>query len=327
MRFASHHARVFCGALFVLVITNAAAAQNGDSLRAQLEQRIAATPGAFAGVYYKSLSSGELVTIAPDSSFHAASTMKVPVMIEFFRQLERGGVSASQPVLLVNQFASIVDGSPFSVAAIDDSDSSMYLRVGERVPARELVDRMIVRSSNLATNAVIALIGATRADSTAHALGARNMHVLRGVEDGKAFQKGMNNTTTARDLGMLLEAIERHTAASTAACDTMLAILSRQEFNDEIPAGLPPGTRVAHKTGNITAVLHDAALVYPQGGSPYVLVVLTRNIPDERVARVLIADVSRLVYEHAMRQTAIGRRPTEEGGLRKEASGWGRSLR
>jgi len=166
------------------------------------------------------------------------------------------------------------------------------------VSARELVERMIVRSSNLATNAVIALVGAKHADSTAHALGARNIHVLRGVEDGKAFQRGMNNTTTARDLGALLEAIEKHTAASARSCDTMLAILSRQEFNDEIPAGLPPGTRVAHKTGSITAVLHDAALVYPAGRSPYVLVVLTRNIADERVARVLIADLSRLVYEH-----------------------------
>jgi beta-lactamase class A len=288
----------------VSIITNAASAQTGDSLRAKLEQRIAATPGAFASVYYKSLSSGELVTIAPDSSFHAASTMKVPVMIEFFRQSEHGGVAMSQPVLLVNQFASIVDGSPFSVNAIDDSDSSMYLRVGDRVPARELVERMIIRSSNLATNAVIALIGAARADSTAHTLGARNMRVLRGVEDGKAFQKGLNNTTTARDLGMLLEAIERHTAASTAACDTMLAILSRQQFNDEIPAGLPPGTRVAHKTGSITAVLHDAAVVYPTGRSPYVLVVLTRNIPDERIARALIADLSRLVYQHFTQPTS-----------------------
>jgi beta-lactamase class A len=219
-------------------------------------------------------------------------------MIEFFRQVQRGGLAADQSVLLVNQFASIVDGSPFSVAPIDDSDSTMYLRVGQRVSARELVERMIVRSSNLATNAVIALIGAKHADSTAHALGARNIRVLRGVEDGKAYQKGLNNTTTARDLGVLLEAIEKRSAASPVDCDTMLAILSRQEFNDEIPAGLPPGTRVAHKTGSITAVLHDAALVYPPGRAPYVLVVLTRNIPDERVARPLIADLSRLVYEH-----------------------------
>ncbi len=299
MRFSSHLARVLGATLLVPAITNTVTAQV-DSLRSRLAQRIAATPGAIVGLYYKSLSSGELVTIAPDSSFHAASTMKVPVMIEFFRQVQRGGLAADQPVLLVNQFSSIVDRSPFSVAPIDDSDSTMYLRVGQRVSARELVERMIVRSSNLATNAVIALVGAVHADSTAHALGARNIRVLRGVEDGKAFQKGLNNTTTARDLGMLLEAIEKRTAASAVSCDTMLAILSRQEFNDEIPAGLPPGTRVAHKTGSISGVLHDAALVYPPGRSPYVLVVLTRNIPDERVSRPLIADLSRLVYEHVM---------------------------
>ena len=300
MLLPSHSARAFGAALLVSFITRALPAQ-GDSLRTRLEQRIAATPGAVVGVYYKSLRNGELVTIAADSSFHAASTMKVPVMIEFFRQVERGGLSEQQPVLLINQFASIVDGSPFSVAPIDDSDSTMYLRVGARVPARELVERMIVRSSNLATNAVIALVGAKHADSTAHTLGARNMRVLRGVEDGKAFQKGLNNTTTARDLGLLLEAIEQHKAASPRSCTEMLGILGRQEFNDEIPAGLPSGTRVAHKTGQITGVLHDAALVYLPGRSPYVLVVLTRNIPDERGARTLIADLSRLVYEHVTR--------------------------
>ena len=299
MRLQSHRAHVFGGALLVSTITNALGAQ-GDSLRVRLEQRIASTAGAVVSVYYKSLKSGELVTIAPDSSFHAASTMKVPVMIEFFRQVERGGLTEHQRVLLVNQFSSIVDGSPFTVASIDDSDSTMYLRVGSRVPARELVERMIIRSSNLATNAVIALIGAAHADSTAHKLGARNIRVLRGVEDGKAFQKGLNNTTTARDLGVLLESIDRGRAASSRSCVEMLGILSRQEFNDEIPAGLPPGTRVAHKTGQITGVLHDAAIVYPPGASTYVLVVLTRNVPDERVARTLIADLSRLVYEHAV---------------------------
>ena len=284
-------------------ITSTVPAQ-GDSLRTHLEQRIAGTPGAVVGVYYKSLKTGELVTIAADSSFHAASTMKVPVMIEFFRQVERGGLLEQQPVLLINQFASIVDGSPFSVAPIDDSDSTMYLRIGTRVAARELVERMIVRSSNLATNAVIALVGAEHADSTAHALGAQHIRVLRGVEDGKAFQQGLNNTTTARDLGLLLEAIEQRRAASARSCSEMLAILGRQEFNDEIPAGLPPDTRVAHKTGQITGVLHDAAIVYLPGRSPYVLVVLTRSIPDARVARTLIADLSRVVYEHVTRPTS-----------------------
>jgi beta-lactamase class A len=301
MRLESRHLRALCGALLVSLITQGLPAQANDSLLVRITGRSAATPGAVLGVYYKSLKSGELVTVAPDSSFHAASTMKVPVMIEFFRQVERKALLPDQPILLVNQFASIVDGSPFSVAPIDDSDSTMYLRIGSRVPARELVERMIVRSSNLATNAVIALVGAERANATAHALGARNIRVLRGVEDGKAFQKGLNNTTTARDLGVLLEAIETRRAASPKSCAEMLGILGRQEFNEEIPAGLPPGTRVSHKTGSITGVLHDAALVYPAGRGPYVLVVLTRAIPDEKVARALIVDLSRIVYEHVAR--------------------------
>jgi beta-lactamase class A len=124
------------------------------------------------------------------------------------------------------------------------------------------------------------------------------MQVLRGVEDGKAYAAGLNNMTTARDLAALMTAIETGAAASRSSTDSMRAILLRQEFNDEIPAGLPAGTRVAHKTGQITEHLHDAAIVYPNGRGPYVLVVLTRGIADPAVARSLIADVSRLVYAH-----------------------------
>lgn len=77
----------------------------------------------------------------------------------------------------------------------------------------------------------------------------------------------------------------------------MIDILAAQEFNDEIPAGLPKGTRVAHKTGWITGVTHDAAIVYPPDRKPYVLVVLTKGIPDRPVAQRLIADISRLVWD------------------------------
>ena len=110
----------------------------------------------------------------------------------------------------------------------------------------------------------------------------------------------MNNTTTARDLAVLLDAIETGKAASRSSCDAMREVLTRQEFNDEIPAGLPTGVKVAHKTGWITGVRHDAAIVYPPGRKPYVLVVLTRDIPDDTVARRLIADISRLVYATAV---------------------------
>jgi beta-lactamase class A len=278
-----------------------------DSLAARIERRIAEVPGAVVGLAFRDLGGGDRFDRASDSVFHAASTMKVPVMIELVRQAEAGSAALDQRVLLVNQFGSIVDGSPYALDPADDSDSSMYALVGQRVSVRELMTHMITRSSNLATNAVIALVGAARVDSTAHALGAVRTRVLRGVEDQKAFDRGMNNVTTAGDLAALMSAIAADRAASAAGCALMRDVLMQQEFNGEIPAGLPPGTRVAHKTGQITGVLHDAAIVYPPGRAPYVLVVLTRGIPDERVARALIADLSRLVWAHATRSTTASR--------------------
>jgi beta-lactamase class A len=273
-----------------------------DTLAARIESRVASVPGAVVGVAFRDLGRGSELFVNADESFHAASTMKVAVMIEAFRQIDAGLLRLDQGILLVNQFGSIIDGSPYALDAADDSDSTLYARIGERVPVRELIDRMITRSSNLATNAVIALIGATNANATAHRLGATRMQVLRGVEDTKAYEAGRNNTTTARDLAALLTAIERGAAASAASTDSMRSILLRQEFNERIPAGLPPGTRVAHKTGEITAVAHDAAIVYPSTRrEPYVLVVLTRGVRDPKVSASLAADISRLVYEHVMR--------------------------
>lgn len=275
-----------------------------DSLGGQVRQRISQVPGAEVAVYYRRLSDHDSLAIDADTVFHAASTMKVPVMIELFHEIDAGRLKLDQRVPVTNQFKSLVDGSPFSADSADDSDTTLYHEIGKRVSLERLMDLMIQKSSNLATNTVIELVGAKHVDSTAHALGVTHMRVLRGVEDNKAFQAGLNNVTTARDLGTLMQAIAQNRAASRKSCEAMRKILLGQEFDQEIPAGLPPGTRVAHKTGWITGVLHDGAIVYPQGASPYVLVVLTKNIPDEKVARSLIADVSRLVYAEATARTS-----------------------
>lgn len=292
--------------LFVTLLVCAAACSDGDlkptnAFEQRVADRIATVPGAVAGIYLRDLGDSTEWNINADSVFHAASTMKVPVMIEYFRQVQEGRFTADQQLVLQNRFASIVDGSAYSLDAAEDSDSALYARVGTEVPIRELIERMITRSSNLATNTVIGLVDAKRAQETSRALGATTIMVRRGVEDGKAFEQGLNNTTTARDLGALLTAIVSDRAASPEACREMLAILERQEFNEEIPAGLPAGTRVAHKTGEITGVLHDAAIVFPPGGrAPFVLVVLTRNIPDQRQSRALIQDVARFAWEQVM---------------------------
>jgi len=278
-------------------------------LRARIAERVAQVPAAQVAVSYRDLGRPDSLDMDADVDFHAASTMKIPVMIEVLRAVDAGRLSLDQRVLLVNRFHSIVDGSPYRLDSGSDSDSSVYTHVGERVAVRDLLERMVVRSSNLATNALIALVGAEQADASAHALGATHMRVLRGVEDGKAFAAGRNNTTTAADLAVLLEHVELGDALRPESARLMKEILLRQEFNDEIPAGVPAGTPVAHKTGAITATLHDAAIVYPAGRAPYVLVVLTRAIPDEKVATRLIADISRLVWAYAALDGSISGAP------------------
>ena len=295
--------------LIVTCVTAPAGGQRPSvgALSERISERIRSLPGAEVAVSYRDLATGDSLDLGADVSFHAASTMKIPVMLEVLRAAEAGRLGLDQEILLVNRFHSIVDGSPYSLDAGEDSDSAVYARVGQRVPVRELMERMIVRSSNLATNALIALVGADRANASARELGASRIQVLRGVEDTKAYEAGRNNTTTSADLAVLLQRIERNEALSAESARLMREILLRQEFNDAIPAGVPAGTPVAHKTGSITATLHDAAIVYPPGRAPYVLVVLTRKIPNADTARALIADVSRLVWAHATGSAVAGR--------------------
>jgi len=226
--------------------------------------------------------------------------MKIPVMIQLFRDADAGLVRLDDSLPVHASFPSLVDGSPFAVGKEDDSDSTLYERIGRGASLRELLELMITRSSNLATNLLIERVGAARAQGSARALGAWSIQVLRGVEDGPAYRAGLSNTTTARDLGALLTAIAFERAATRASCDSMVAILSRHEFNEGIPAGVPAGARVAHKTGWIGEVVyHDAAVVHPARGGAYVLVVLTGGIKEDSVAHNLVADLSRLVYRAA----------------------------
>src|SRR6267378_4660278 len=217
------------------------------SLRAKIEARIAQTAARGVGVYYRDLVTGDSLTVGSAVRFHAASTMKVPVMIQLFRDRDTGLLSLDDSLTVTNTFRSIVDSSPYQLDLTDDSDSSLYKRVGQRISIRALIELMETVSSNLATNLLITRVGPQRANATAHALGADSILVLRGVEDGKAYRAGLNNTTTARDLGVLLAAIAENRAASPASCREMLAILGRQQFKEGIPAGLPAGTRVYHK--------------------------------------------------------------------------------
>jgi beta-lactamase class A len=288
--------------IFLSLCSIASGTNEPNSLKAKVEALIAPLgEKVIVEVAFRDLETGETCLIRADEPIHPASTMKVPVMLEVYRQAGEGKFGLDEKIRLKDTFTSIVDGSPFTLDPKEDSELTLYRRVGEEATIRDLVRLMIAESSNMATNLLVERVGAASTTAFMKELGADGLKVLRGVEDGKAFAKGLNNVGTARGLMNVLARIAEGTAVSRMASEEMLGVLRAQKFREGIPAGLPEGTRVAHKTGSIKGAYHDAGVVEVPGRKPFVLVVLTRGIEDEAIAHKLVAEIARASYEHSTR--------------------------
>jgi beta-lactamase class A len=270
------------------------------SLKENVDQELSKQEGTFA-VAFKDLSTGKELLMNDTMTFHAASTMKTPVLVEVYKQAAEGKFSLSDSLTLKNEFKSIIDGSLFSLDPTDDSETELYKHIGEKRTISFLLYQMIIVSSNLATNLIIELVDAKNISATMQQLGAKDIQVLRGVEDGKAFDRGLNNTITAHGLMILFEKMAKGETVTPAASKEMIDILLDQKFNEIIPAGLPANVKVAHKTGSINGVQHDSGIVLLPGGKKYVLVLLSKKITNEKAAVLAMANVSKLIYEFVTR--------------------------
>src|SRR5687767_7057940 len=230
-----------------------------------------------------------------DDYFHAASTMKLAVLLGVFRQVDRGDLSVDAPVHIRNRFTSIVNQEPFMLDLGRDADPDVYGHLGKTLTVRELAYWMITKSSNLATNLLVDVVGIPTIQLALDELDIDGVRVLRGVEDQRAFQNNLNNEVTANGLLKMLRLIADGKAYSQKSCDEMLEIMLDQQYRSGIPAGLPKAARVAHKTGNISTVHHDAGIVYLEGRKPYVLVILTQ-FQAEQGRGTAVADVSRDIF-------------------------------
>jgi beta-lactamase class A len=273
-----------------------------QQLKDSIQTAIASQKIGTYAVAFKNISNGEKLLINENERFHAASTMKTPVLIEVYKQQKKGKFSLDDSVTVKNEFRSIVDGSVFTLNPADDSELKLYEAVGQKKTWRELVIEMITFSSNLATNMIVELVGAQNVMKTMHRMGAKNIQILRGVEDSKAFEKGLNNTTTAQDLMIIFEAIAKGKAVNKKSSEEMVEILLQQHFNTIIPAKLPSNVKVAHKTGSITGVFHDSGIVYLPDGRKYVLVLLSKNVEDEGSASSFLASISETIYHYVMQK-------------------------
>jgi len=268
-----------------------------QNLKQKIADELSQQKGTFA-VAFKNISTRKELLMNEKEVYHAASTMKTPVMIEVFRQASKKKFSLNDSITLKNEFRSIVDSSSFALDSADDSEFELYKHLGEPRSIHDLVYQMIILSSNLATNLIIEKVGAKNVTRTMRKYGAKDIQVLRGVEDQKAYNKGLNNTTTAYDLMLIFEKIATGKAVNKKACQAMIDILFDQKFNTIIPAQLPHDVKVAHKTGFITGIHHDSGIVFLPDGRKYVLVLMSKNVEDEEKAIKAMASVSEMIYQY-----------------------------
>lgn len=271
-----------------------------ETLEKTVQAQIDSIDGTVAVAFYSLSEPKDSLLINVDEKFHAASTMKVPVMIELFKQAAEGKLNLNDSIILKNEFKSIVDGSLYSMDINDDSDDIIYDQIDTKVALKDLTHSMITISSNLATNVLIELVDAKKTTATMRNLGAKDIEVLRGVEDQKAYDQGLSNSTTARDLMVIMKAIANKTAGTQEDCNAMIAILKDQKHRNMIPKYLPKDVEVAHKTGSITGVHHDAGIVYLPDGRAYVMVLLSKKLKDFDKATDQLAQLSRTFYDYMM---------------------------
>jgi beta-lactamase class A len=288
--------------IYMLMLTTTVYSQQGislDSLKKEIGKTLGDEKGYFA-VAFKDLSTGNGLFINEHVLFHAASTMKTPVLIEAYKQAAIGQLKLSDSMEIKNEFKSIADSSMFSLNPKDDSEFELYKQVGQKKTIDTLIYQMITVSSNLATNLLVDRLQAKKITQTMRELGAKDLVVLRGVEDQKAYEKGMNNMVTAYDLMLIFEKIATGAAVSPTASNAMIKILLDQHFRDIIPAKLPANVKVAHKTGFFTGVHHDSGIVFLPDGRKYLLVILSKNLENEDRAVQAMATVSALIFQFMM---------------------------
>ncbi|WP_349355331.1 serine hydrolase [Gracilimonas sp. BCB1] len=262
-----------------------------------INARVSELEGTF-GISFKSIENPDLtIGINEDVRFHAASTMKTPVIIELYRQAEQGRFSVQDSITVTNEFVSIVDSSTFTMSVSEDSEQDLYSLLGEKTSLYHLAYEMITRSSNLATNVLIDFLDAKKVTATMREMGADSIEVLRGVEDIKAYEAGLSNTTTPKDLQIMFEELVTGDLLTEELKQEILSILKQQKYNDMFPVKLPEDTPVAHKTGWISNVHHDSGIIFMPEGDAFVLVFLSKNAPDRKAVLEASADIARYCYD------------------------------
>jgi beta-lactamase class A len=302
-----------------------------SALTSQIEKIIAASGATLMGVAIHHIESGEKIHINADESFPMCSVLKIPVLVETFRQMAQGAFT-------------LEDRWPLTTAEKNIGSGILtYLQDDLTPTVQDLLTLMIIISDNTATDMIIHRLGLDNIDRTMHEFGLANIHMALSIRDifedmlgaeaadparlfvdltkpkdapavrrdGRAYSLGTdNNVSTPRDMTRLLTMIYQGEILDRQACDAMLYILLQQQLNARLPLFLPYGIPFAHKTGTLAGIRNDAGVLYAGEASHIAITTFARwdteAIKDDKIAeweRINAIDsamgrIGRAIYEH-----------------------------
>jgi len=268
-------------------------------LNEELETLSSESKARVIAVALHDLESGLRFSLHGDRWFHAASTIKVAVLLAIFRAADEGRLRLDDSLHVRNRFISAADGSSFHLNRDSDAMPELYQAIGRTAKISALAEGMIASSSNLATNLLLDFVGVEYARNVLRDAQVDGVELRRGVEDYAAHERGINNEVTADGLVRLLSAL-RGGFLSPQSKEQAISILLEQRFNSMIPAGLPAHAAVAHKTGEISTACHDIGIVYLPEREPYVAVILTEFDSEGDGRREIVAAISEAIYRSVM---------------------------
>lgn len=267
-----------------------------EALRRECERILSESKAVASAVAVHDYETGFRLSINAERPFHAASTIKVAILLAIGKAIDEGRIRPNDTLHVRNRFRSAIDRSPFRIDAETDGYPQLHNLIGRTAKISDLTEWMIVSSSNLATNLLLDYLSVEEAREVLRGAGVSGMELRRGVDDTKAHEQNFNNETTAAGLLQLFATL-RGDFLSKASRDMAINILLEQRFNSMIPAPLPSHASVAHKTGEISTACHDAGIVYLPEREPYILVVLTEVLAESNGRRETIAKISEAVFQ------------------------------
>ena len=274
--------------------------EGSSTLNDELEKLAAERKAKAIAVAVHDLETDFRFSLRGDRWFHAASTIKVAVLLAVFRAADEGRLRLQDSLHIRNRFFSAADGFVFHVSPDRDATAELYQTIGRTAKIFALARAMICGSSNLATNLLLEFVGVEYTRNVLQEAEVNGVELRRGVEDHCAHERGINNEATADGLLRLLSAI-RGDFLTSESKQEVIRILLEQRFNSMIPAGLPPHATVAHKTGEISTATHDIGIVYLPEREPYIAAILTEFHPDTEGRRETVAAISEAIYRSLLR--------------------------